>query len=85
MALLRPIPAAWRDTILFLGGLAGLFNEAFIRTGPERYGLLVVYTGMLGLPVVLRGEDRAISPPTPPTPPSPASSGPPSPTGGTTQ
>lgn len=85
---MSPIPAAWRDTVLFLTGLSLTIYEAVFHDGPERWGLLVLYAGMMGLPLVLRGDERAgppaspPPPPLPPPPPSPASSGPPAPTGG---
>lgn len=55
---------AWRDTILFFSGLALLFHETVIHVGPERRGLLFVASAMLGLPLVLRGDERAALPPT---------------------
>jgi hypothetical protein len=83
----KGISAAWRDSILFLTGLSLIIFEAVVRTGPERYGLLMLYAGMVGLPLVLRGDERAVGPsappPLPPPPPAPpASSGPPAPSGG---
>lgn len=50
--------AGWRDTLLFLTGLALIIYEAVLRTGPERYGLLVLYSGMVGLPALLRVDER---------------------------
>ncbi len=83
---MKPIPAAWRDTVLFLAGLSLTIFEATARSGPERWGLLVLYAGMMGLPLVLRGDERAAPSPPPPLPPPPpvppASSGPPAPSGG---
>lgn len=77
---MKPIPAAWRDTVLFLAGLSLLIFEAVGRTGPERYGHVLAYLAMMGLPVVLRKDERAADPPI--SPPPPATSGPPPPTGG---
>ncbi len=75
------IAAAWRDTILFVVGLSLIVNEAVLRQGPERYGLLVLFAGMVGLPVIMRADERAVVPGQPsPTPP--ASPGPPAPNGG---
>lgn len=50
--------AGWRDTVLFLTGIGLIINEAVLRTGPERYGLLVLYSGMVGLPALLRVDER---------------------------
>ena len=77
---LRAGVAAWRDTILFMVGLGLIIYEAVARTGPERWGLLVLYAGMVGLPLVLHGDERAADgpPPLPPPPPPPATPGPPS-------
>lgn len=57
--------AGWRDTLLFLTGLALIVYEAVIRTGPERYGLLVLYSGMVGLPALLRVDERRADSPGP--------------------
>lgn len=51
-------PAVTRDTTLFLVGLAGIVNEAFIRAAPTRPELLVLFAGMVGLPVALRRDAR---------------------------
>lgn len=69
---MKPIPPAWRDTILFLTGLGLLIFEVVIRSGEPRWGFLPMYGWMMGLPVMLRKDD-----PSPSAPP-PASSGPPS-------
>lgn len=53
-----PSFAGWRDTVLFLTGIALIINEAVIRSGPERYGLLVLYSGMVGLPALLRVDEK---------------------------
>jgi hypothetical protein len=54
----RPSLAGWRDTILFLTGIGLIVYEAVIRTGPERPTLLILYGGMVGLPAVLRSDER---------------------------
>lgn len=81
---MKPIPAAWRDTVLFLAGLSLTIYEAVGREAAERWGLLVLYGGMMGLPLVLRPDERAAGPPPPlpPPPAPPATSGPPAPQGG---
>lgn len=52
---------AWplvRDVAIVVTGLALIIYEAVFREGPERHGLLLLYTGMLGLPLVIRRDDR---------------------------
>lgn len=51
-------PTITRDSILFGVGLAGIVNEAFVRTGDPRPELLVLFAGMVGLPVALRKDER---------------------------
>lgn len=51
------IPAAARDTLLFVTGLGLILYEALLRTGEPRASLLVVYAGMVGLPLVFRADD----------------------------
>lgn len=46
-----------RDRILFTSGLLLTMNEALLRTG-ERPTLLFLFAGMMGLPVVLRADDK---------------------------
>lgn len=65
MKIRRPSLAGWRDTALFLTGLALIVYEAVLRTGPERYGLLVLYSGMVGLPALLRMDERRADTPGP--------------------
>ena len=60
----RPSLAGWRDTMLFLTGLALIVYEAVVHTGPERYGLLVLYAGMVGLPAILQIDERRADTPT---------------------
>lgn len=47
-----------RDAILFVGGLLGIANETFIHTGAERPYLLVIFSGMAGLPVFMNQDER---------------------------
>ena len=54
----RPSLAGWRDATLFLTGLGLIIHEAVGRTGPERWGLLMLYAGMVGLPVFIRADER---------------------------
>lgn len=57
--------AGWRDTVLFLTGIGLIIYEAVLRTGPERYGLLVLYSGMVGLPALLRMDEKRADTPGP--------------------
>lgn len=50
-------PTVTRDTVLFVVGLGGIINEAFIRAEPTRPELLVLFAGMVGLPVALRRDE----------------------------
>lgn len=47
-----------RDAVLFVAGLLLLINEAVLRNGAERPYLLVVFAGMMGLPVFLRSDEK---------------------------
>jgi hypothetical protein len=55
-------PTITRDGVLFAFGLGGIVNEAIIRSEPTRPELLVLFAGMVGLPVALRRDEgrRAI-------------------------
>lgn len=50
------LPRASRDTVLFAGGLAGVFHETVIGQ-QERPALLVLFAGMMGLPAFLRYDE----------------------------
>jgi len=60
--------AGWRDTVLFLLGIALIVNEAVLRSGPERPSLLILYGGMVGLPAFLRIDEKRSSTPDKPSP-----------------
>ena len=46
-----------RTIILFFGGLIGVaYETAFVH--PSDPGLLVIFAGMMGLPLFLRGEKQ---------------------------
>jgi hypothetical protein len=47
-----------RDTILFVFGLLGIGYETLAQGG-ERPTLLLLFAGMVGLPVFLKGDDKA--------------------------
>lgn len=68
----RSALAGWRDATLFLTGLCLIIYEAVVHTGPERWGLLMLYAGMVGSPVFLSLDERRQAssgrPPIPPTP-----------------
>jgi len=46
-----------RDIALFVAGLLGVFNEAVIQPTADPQ-LLLLYGGMLGLPAILRSDER---------------------------
>lgn len=46
-----------RDVMLFLGGMAGVANEALAREA-ERPTLLLLFAAMMGLPAFLRSDER---------------------------
>jgi len=50
-----------RDMLLFVGGMAGVANEALIKEA-ERPTLLLLYAAMLGLPAFLRQDERSKRP-----------------------
>jgi hypothetical protein len=50
-------PTITRDSVLFAFGLGGIVNEAFVRSEPTRPELLVLFAGMVGLPVALRRDE----------------------------
>lgn len=57
-----------RDVLLVVAGIALTANEAIFYQGPERWGLYMLYAGMMGLPVMLRSDDHRAGreEPTPP-------------------
>lgn len=57
-----------RDTVLFTVGLLGIAFETLV-TGGERPTLLILFGGMVGLPVFLRTDEKAHVPPPPTVPP----------------
>ena len=70
------VPKIGRDTVLFVGGLAGIFHETVISEH-ERSALLVLFATMIGLPAFLRSDEAkgeegpsvpTSSPPEPPRP-----------------
>lgn len=50
-------PKITRDSVLFVFGLGGIVNEAIVRSEPTRPELLVLFAGMVGLPVALRRDE----------------------------
>lgn len=55
------LTAAWpliRDIAIVATALLLIIFEAVFRDGPERPTLLLLYTGMLGLPAFLRADQR---------------------------
>ena len=54
----RPPRKVGRDLFLFLAGVGLTVNEALWHHGPERPTLLLVFAAMMGLPVVLRADEK---------------------------
>jgi hypothetical protein len=50
-------PTITRDSVLFVFGLGGIVNEAFVRTGDTRPEFLMLFAAMVGLPVALRRDE----------------------------
>ena len=48
-----------RDVAIVTTALMLIVFEAVFRDGPERPTLLLLYTGMIGLPVFLRKDERS--------------------------
>lgn len=46
-----------RDLVLFTGGLLGVIHETLLTDG-ERQSLLILFAGMMGLPVFLRKDEE---------------------------
>lgn len=53
------LPKIGRDTVLFVGGLAGIFHETVISE-TERSALLVLFGTMVGLPAFLRSDEKKV-------------------------
>lgn len=45
-----------RDSILFFSGLAGVIHQTLI--GPVEPTLLLLFAGMMGLPAVIRADEK---------------------------
>lgn len=45
-----------RDSILFFAGLAGVIHQTLI--GPVEPTLLLLFAGMMGLPAVIRADEK---------------------------
>ena len=52
------ISAAVQRTVLFVAGLALLVHEAVARSADARWPLLVVYAGMMGVPLALKADEQ---------------------------
>jgi hypothetical protein len=50
-------PTITRDTVLFAVGLGGIVHETLIFDGDPRTQLLVLFAGMVGLPVAIRRDE----------------------------
>lgn len=67
---LSKFPKVGRDSVLFVGGLAGIAHETLVSE-QERSALLVLFATMVGLPAFLRSDEKKPDEPTPPTPSAP--------------
>lgn len=47
-----------RDSVLFVIGIGGIINEAFIRTGDPRAELLILFASMCGAPAFIRLDEK---------------------------
>lgn len=47
-----------RSVILFVGGMAGIVHEIWSH-GTERPALLTLLAGMVGLPLIVKSDERA--------------------------
>lgn len=57
-----PVAKITRDLVLFIAGLLLTVNEAVLRDGSERPTLLILFAGMMGLPVVIRADEARQKP-----------------------
>lgn len=48
----------YRDTVLFFAGLGLIGYEALLYDGEPRWGLLMIYAGMVGLPAFIRADQK---------------------------
>lgn len=51
-------PRVTRDGVLFVFGLGGIVNEAYVRTGATRPEFIMLFAAMCGLPVALRRDEK---------------------------
>jgi hypothetical protein len=52
----------YRDSLLLFSGLGFMAYEVFLYRGPERWGLMALYAGMMGLPFFMRGDEQSRRP-----------------------
>lgn len=55
---LRLDPKIITQILVPITGLLLIAHEALIYRGPERYGLIMLYAGMIGVTMLLRGSDQ---------------------------
>lgn len=53
----RPPVERWRNAVLFIGGIAGVFYETVFQSSDRPY-LLVLFGAMMGLPAFLDTDVR---------------------------
>lgn len=54
-------PRVTRDGVLFVFGLGGIVNEAYVRTGATRPEFIMLFAAMCGLPVALRRDEKKVA------------------------
>ena len=57
----------WRDSLIVLTGLSLIVYEAVIYRGPERWGLIMLYAGMIGSTAFLRQDEKKAGEPDEPS------------------
>lgn len=64
-----------RDIVLFVAGLLGVLHETLFTNGDRQF-LLIIFAGMMGLPVFIRKDEMSSAPPPQPDPePAPPAKG----------
>lgn len=56
-ATLQILSKIFRDLVIFILGAYGFYYE-LTRMGPERPQILIMSAAMMGLPLIIRGDER---------------------------